>query len=78
MQQLPTITGRPIRAGLVGCGRVSNNHFGSIEQQARHMRLAAVRDVDPTWHRSDKPQIRFHLQRSTRKPWPPKPQDNLH
>ncbi len=47
IQQFPTITGRPIRVGLVGCGRISKNHFGSIEQQAQDTQLAAVCDVDP-------------------------------
>lgn len=47
IQQFPIITDRPIRVGLVGCGRISKNHFGSIEQQAQDMQLAAVCDVDP-------------------------------
>ncbi len=47
IQQFPTITGRAIRVGLVGCGRISKNHFRSIEQQAQDMQLAAVCDVDP-------------------------------
>lgn len=47
LQQYPTITGRKIRVGLVGCGRISKNHFGSIEQHADDLQLAAVCDVDP-------------------------------
>lgn len=46
LQQYPTITGRKIRVGLVGCGRISKNHFGSIEQHATDLELAAVCDVD--------------------------------
>lgn len=50
MNQTPTstITGRPIRVGLVGCGRIAKNHFGSLEQHAQDMALVAVCDVDPT------------------------------
>ena len=32
--------------GLVGCGRISKNHFGAIEQHAEDLRLVAVCDVD--------------------------------
>jgi UDP-N-acetyl-2-amino-2-deoxyglucuronate dehydrogenase len=46
LQQYPTIKGRKIRVGLVGCGRISKNHFGSIEQHAADLELAAVCDVD--------------------------------
>jgi UDP-N-acetyl-2-amino-2-deoxyglucuronate dehydrogenase len=48
LQQYPAITGRKIRVGLVGCGRISKNHIGSIEQHAADLELAAVCDVDPT------------------------------
>jgi UDP-N-acetyl-2-amino-2-deoxyglucuronate dehydrogenase len=41
------ITDRKIRLALVGCGRISKNHFGSLEQHAHDMELAAVCDVDP-------------------------------
>jgi len=41
------ITDRKIRLALVGCGRISKNHFGSLEQHAQDMELAAVCDVDP-------------------------------
>jgi UDP-N-acetyl-2-amino-2-deoxyglucuronate dehydrogenase len=47
LQQYPNITGRKIRVGLVGCGRISKNHFGSIEQHAADLELAAVCDIDP-------------------------------
>ena len=42
----PVIHGRKIRVGIVGCGRISKNHFGSIEQHANDMELAAVCDID--------------------------------
>lgn len=41
-----TMTGRKIRVAVVGCGRISKNHFGSIEQHAHDLELAAVRDID--------------------------------
>ena len=48
LQQYTTIPSRKIRLGLVGCGRISKNHFGSIEQHAANLELAAVCDVDST------------------------------
>ncbi len=42
----PTITDRKIRIAVVGCGRISKNHFGSIEQHAQDLELAAVCDID--------------------------------
>lgn len=43
----PAITGRKIRVGIVGCGRISINHFNSIETHKEHLQLAAVCDTDP-------------------------------
>jgi UDP-N-acetyl-2-amino-2-deoxyglucuronate dehydrogenase len=40
------IEGRKIRIGVVGCGRISANHFGSIETHSDNMELAAVCDID--------------------------------
>jgi UDP-N-acetyl-2-amino-2-deoxyglucuronate dehydrogenase len=40
------ITGRKIRIGIVGCGRISKNHFGSIEKHAEELELVSVCDVD--------------------------------
>lgn len=42
----PAITGRPLRIAIVGCGRISKNHFGSIAQHGDHFELAAVCDID--------------------------------
>lgn len=42
----PTITGRKIRIAVVGCGRISKNHLGSIEQHTHDLELAAVCDID--------------------------------
>jgi len=44
----PVIIDRKIRIAIVGCGRISANHFGSIERHAEHLELAAVCDIDPT------------------------------
>lgn len=41
------ISDRKIRVALVGCGRISKNHFGSIEKHAGDMELIAVCDKDP-------------------------------
>ena len=40
------ITGRKIRVAVIGCGRISKNHFGSIEQHAEHLELVAVCDTN--------------------------------
>jgi UDP-N-acetyl-2-amino-2-deoxyglucuronate dehydrogenase len=42
----PVIRDRKIRVGLVGCGRISNNHFLSFEKHAQDIELVAVCDVD--------------------------------
>ena len=40
------ISGRKIRIAVVGCGRISKNHFAAIAQHAGNLELAAVCDVD--------------------------------
>jgi UDP-N-acetyl-2-amino-2-deoxyglucuronate dehydrogenase len=47
MTILPIVRDRKIRVGVVGCGRISNNHFSAIAQFADDLQLAAVCDVDP-------------------------------
>ncbi len=47
MHQYEPITGRKIRIAIVGCGRISKNHFGSIEQHVDSLELVAVCDIDP-------------------------------
>jgi UDP-N-acetyl-2-amino-2-deoxyglucuronate dehydrogenase len=37
-----SILNRKIRISIVGCGRISRNHFGSIEKHCDHIELAAV------------------------------------
>ncbi|MCH8684168.1 Gfo/Idh/MocA family protein [Pedomonas mirosovicensis] len=41
------IIDRKIRFALVGCGRISANHFGAIEQHAERAELIAVCDTNP-------------------------------
>jgi UDP-N-acetyl-2-amino-2-deoxyglucuronate dehydrogenase len=43
----PFVTNRRIRFALVGCGRISANHFDAIEKHADRGELVAVCDVDP-------------------------------
>ena len=43
----PTITGRKIKNAIIGCGRISKNHFGSIEKHADNMELVAICDNNP-------------------------------
>ncbi len=40
------INGRKIRIAVVGCGRISKNHFGSIDVHKNDLELAAVCDTD--------------------------------
>lgn len=46
MQHYPSITNRKIKIAVVGCGRISKNHFGSIEQHKDDFELVAVCDID--------------------------------
>jgi UDP-N-acetyl-2-amino-2-deoxyglucuronate dehydrogenase len=41
------IKGRRIRFALVGCGRISKNHFEAIQKHADRAQLVAVCDIDP-------------------------------
>lgn len=40
------MVGRRIRIAVVGCGRISANHFGAIEAHREHLELVAVCDTD--------------------------------
>src|SRR5512145_2426181 len=44
----PFIKDRRIRFALVGCGRISENHFNAIEKHAARAELVGVCDVDPS------------------------------
>lgn len=46
INKLPIITGRRLKVGVVGCGRISKNHFGAILQYPEELELAAVCDID--------------------------------
>lgn len=46
MSMLPIISDRKIRVGLVGCGRISKNHFSSISQFTDDLELSAVCDIN--------------------------------
>ncbi len=47
MSELPPITGRRIRFALVGCGRISANHFSALDRHKERAELVAVCDTDP-------------------------------
>jgi len=44
LNNFPIITDRRLKVGVVGCGRISKNHFGSILQHPEELELAAVCD----------------------------------
>ena len=46
MQRFVFIKDRKIRVAIVGCGRISVNHFKSIEKHSDNIELIAVCDVD--------------------------------
>jgi UDP-N-acetyl-2-amino-2-deoxyglucuronate dehydrogenase len=48
MPHYTPITDRKIRMAIVGCGRISKNHFGSIEKHLDDLELVAVCDSNPT------------------------------
>lgn len=47
MQHYSSVSSRKIRIAIVGCGRISSNHFSSIEKHGDQLELAAVCDSDP-------------------------------
>ncbi len=42
----PTIKNRKIKIAIIGCGRISKNHFGSLEKHADDFELVAICDED--------------------------------
>lgn len=46
MHHYPAITGRKIRVAVVGCGRISNNHFEAIKKHSERMELVGVCDIN--------------------------------
>lgn len=55
----PLVQDRRIRVGIVGCGRISKNHFGSIEQHADDLELAAICEIDDTILKSHREKYRI-------------------
>lgn len=47
MNNQRSILDRKIRIGIVGCGRISKNHFGSIEKHSQDFQLTAICDINP-------------------------------
>ena len=47
MEHYSSISGRKIRIGIVGCGRISKNHFASIEKHSDELVLAAICESSP-------------------------------
>lgn len=47
MNNFDSITNRKIKFALVGCGRISKNHFSSIEKHTERAELVDVCDIDP-------------------------------
>lgn len=46
MQYYPKIKDRKIRIAIIGCGRISNNHFAAIEKHSEEMELVALCDTN--------------------------------
>jgi UDP-N-acetyl-2-amino-2-deoxyglucuronate dehydrogenase len=47
MKQNTVDTLQKIRIAVIGCGRISKNHFDSIEKHNNELELAAICDIDP-------------------------------
>ncbi len=45
MKSYPAVTARKIKMAIVGCGRISKNHFGSIEKHQDNIELVSICDV---------------------------------
>ena len=46
MKSYPVINGRKIRLAILGCGRISKNHFDSIEKHKKDVELVSICDDD--------------------------------
>jgi UDP-N-acetyl-2-amino-2-deoxyglucuronate dehydrogenase len=44
---LAPVISRPVRFAVVGCGRISKNHFGALKKHSERAELAGVCDTDP-------------------------------
>ncbi len=47
MRSYEKIENRKIRVALVGCGRISTNHFGAMDQHKENIEIVDVCDIDP-------------------------------
>ena len=45
MKSYPKVSDRKMRIAIVGCGRISKNHFGSIEQHQDDIELVSICDI---------------------------------
>jgi len=48
MKTYPKITNRKLRMAIVGCGRISKNHFESIEKHQDNIELISICDIQQT------------------------------
>ena len=48
MKSYLSVTERKIRMAIIGCGRISKNHFGSIEEHQDNIELVSICDVQQT------------------------------
>ena len=48
MKSYPAINDKKIRMAIVGCGRISKNHFGSIEKHQDNIELVSIGDGQQT------------------------------
>jgi len=48
VKKFPTINDRKIRIAIVGCGRISKNHFGSLEKHQKNIELIAICESQQT------------------------------
>jgi len=46
MQSYTKVKDRKIRIAIIGCGRISKNHFGAIEKHSDDMQLVALCDIN--------------------------------
>ena len=46
LNEFSSIKDRPIRFGLVGCGRIAQKHLDALRQHAEHAELIAICDID--------------------------------
>ncbi len=59
LSKYTAIVGRKIKFALVGCGRISANHFGSLEQYADECELVAVCDIVAS--RADEAAVKYNV-----------------